>query len=1835
MVLPYRAGTSSGNIAFGYQALIGGPTYVDSVVNALAIGTGAVSQRSNGIAIGAAANVAFAGISIGTQASSGGDGAVAIGGGSLAAGGTSLAIGQNARVVPSVDTGSIALGNGATIAPYGADASSPTSGAVAIGMNAAIGSGVNAIAIGTGSSSQRSNGIAIGASSLNAFEGIAIGTKALTGIDGQIAIGTGAYADPAAGTPGGVAIGQGSYTGGNGAALGLNASAAGASVAVGPNAYAGYRNVVVGALTTATGNESVAIGFGSTDAGRDQVVSVGSSGLTRAVTNVTAGTMTTDAANVGQLPATINSNVVTMGNTLAPGGNSSPVKVTNVADGALSGSSTDVVNGSQLFATNLTVTSNKQMLDNLSARVVNGTIGLVQQQAGAPGSGLITVGAQTGGTSVDFTGTSGTRRLSGVGAGTAASDAVNLSQLNAVAGSAANAVQYDGADHASVTLGGTGASATVALKNVAPGTLTGSSSDAVNGAQLFSTNQAVANASASITNLSNGIDAGAVGLVRQNNGAPGTGAITVGAQTGGTSVDITGTNGARTLSGVAAGAAATDAVNVGQLGAVAAVAANAVQYDGPGQTHVTLGSSGAPVGVSNLAAGQISGASTDAVNGAQLFATNQAVADNAAGLGVLSTGIATGSVGLVRQVDGSPGTGPITIGAQTGGTSVDITGTSGARTLSGVAAGASATDAANVGQLNAVAGVAANAVRYDDAGHAHVTLGGSSAPVGISNVAAGSLTASSDDAVNGAQLYVANQAIAGNSAAIQTNAAALGTLSTGIATGTVGLVRQVDGAPGTGPITIGAQTGGSSVDITGTNGARTLSGVAAGAAATDAVNVGQLNAVAGVAANAVQYDDSIHTHVTLGSGGAPVGISNVAAGGLTASSTDAVNGAQLYSTNQTVVANGAAIQTNASALQSLSTKIVAGTVGLVQQAGGAPGNGPITVGGATGGSAVDITGTNGARTLSGVAAGAAATDAVNVGQLNAVAGVAANAVQYDDSSRAHITLGGGGAPVGISNVAAGSLTAASADAVNGAQLYAANQAIAGNSAAIQTNVAALGALSTGIATGTVGLLRQVDGAPGTGAITIGAQTGGTSVDITGTNGARTLSGVAAGAAATDAVNVGQLNAVAGVAANAVQYDDSSRAHVTLGGGGAPVGISNVAAGSLTASSADAVNGAQLYAANQAIAGNSAAIQTNVAALGALSTGIATGTVGLVRQVDGAPGTGAITIGAQTGGTSVDITGTNGARTLSGVAAGAAATDAVNVGQLNAVAGVAANAVQYDDSSRAHVTLGGGGAPVGISNVAAGSLTASSADAVNGAQLYAANQAIAGNSAAIQTNVAALGALSTGIATGTVGLVRQVDGAPGTGAITIGAATGGSAVDFAGTSGPRALKGVAAGTDATDAVNVGQLNAVAGVASNAVQYDDATHGRVTLGNGGAPVGISNVAAGNLSASSTDAVNGAQLYATNQALAGTSASLGALSTGIASGTIGMVQQTGGAPGNGTITVGASTGGTAVDFSGTSGARKLQGVAAGTDDTDAVNVSQLKAVVGGATANAVTYDDVLHTSVTLGGIGAGAPVQLRNVAVGSLSLTSTDAVNGSQLYATNLAVAANTTAIAAISTSLTDVQSTVAKNMSQKQSEPTVDGSKYFTATSAGAAATATGLESVAAGGNARATGGNSAAIGSGAFASGSGSVALGTNAMATGTNAVAIGQGSVATTDNSVSFGNSASGLTRTLANVSAGVAPTDAVNVQQLNDSVASVRSQIEHDRADANGGTATAIAIASLPQAPAPGKSVVSIGGGTYAGQSAMAVGVSTYSGRWILKASGSTNTRGTVGAGVGAGYVW
>jgi autotransporter adhesin len=93
----------------------------------------------------------------------------------------------------------------------------------------------------------------------------------------------------------------------------------------------------------------------------------------------------------------------------------------------------------------------------------------------------------------------------------------------------------------------------------------------------------------------------------------------------------------------------------------------------------------------------------------------------------------------------------------------------------------------------------------------------------------------------------------------------------------------------------------------------------------------------------------------------------------------------------------------------------------------------------------------------------------------------------------------------------------------------------------------------------------------------------------------------------------------------------------------------------------------------------------------------------------------------------------------------------------------------------------------------------------------------------------------------------------------------------------------------------------------------------------------------------------------------------------------------------------------------------------------------------------------------------------------------------------------------------------------------------------------------------------------------------------------------------------------------------------LNQANPYTNQKFEDARRDAYGGTASAIAIASLPQAVLPCHGMVAVGGGTYGGQSALAIGVSQLSdnGVWAYKFTGTTSTRGQFGVGVGAGMHW
>lgn len=582
------------------------------------------------------------------------------------------------------------------------------------------------------------------------------------------------------------------------------------------------------------------------------------------------------------------------------------------------------------------------------------------------------------------------------------------------------------------------------------------------------------------------------------------------------------------------------------------------------------------------------------------------------------------------------------------------------------------------------------------------------------------------------------------------------------------------------------------------------------------------------------------------------------------------------------------------------------------------------------------------------------------------------------------------------------------------------------------------------------------------------------------------------------------------------------------------------------------------------------------------------------------------------------------RQLINLAAGTENTDAVNVSQLTPVV----------------AGLGGG----------------ASIDSTTGAVTGPTYNVQGGK----QTNVGdALDALDTGV-NNRVAYDQNADGSANYSSVTLGSGQ---------STGPVALHNVAAGVADTDAVNMSQLNATNGQVSQNSSDISSLQGQSRYfqanGTGGSDQAVASAdgamaagpyasasateatAIGNKSAAS--ATDATAIGARSQASGGFSTALGAYAKassdhGIAIGNM-AAASAGGAAGVGyniamgdyasasgdyAMALGANasaTGNNAVALGNNSLAsrdntvsvgsttikRQITNVAAGTANTDAVNVSQLKSAGlidnNGNAVAAVTYDENADGTPNFGSVTMGGPVstdggvtggtKITNVAQGNLSATSTDAVNGSQLYATNQQVSQNTTDINnlqnGVSTSTryfqangkndgTDDasaggQNSVAVGASASASaersvamgqgatasltEGRVAGANIpgyagapITNTAIGAntqartggtalgdSAQATGLASAAVGAYANSTGDFGTAVGFGAQATGSSSTALGVNAQATANNAVALGVSSVADRANTVSVGSA--GKERQITNVAAGTEDTDAVNVAQL------------------------------------------------------------------------------------------
>ncbi|EXH75813.1 hypothetical protein [Acinetobacter sp. 216872] len=1149
-------------------------------------------------------------------------------------------------------------------------------------------------------------------------------------------------------------------------------------------------------------------------------------------------------------------------------------KITNVAAGTISASSTDAVNGSQLNTTNQNVTTAQ---NTANTAVTNAAT------------------AQN----------------------TANTAVTNAAAAQATADKGLN-FSVNGGTADNVKLGET--------VNFADGTNTTAVYDPATNTYKYNVNDNIALTNAgSLT----------VGNTKVDNSG-----LTI---TGGPSVTTAGINaGNQKITNVAAGTNATDAVNVSQLDALSTSSNNktdalgnstANNLGGGSSYDSTTGAVSSPTytvngnNVNNVGDAitaldkgwtlQSNGANAAAVKAGDTVDIGTVAGES--NLKVTKTGN-TIQYGLNRDLNiDSVTAGDSKLDSNglsiVGGPSVTKTGIDAAgNTITNVAAGTNATDAVNKGQLDALSISSNN--KTDALGNSTANnLGG-----GASYDSTTGAVSSPTYTVNGNNVNNVGDAITAldKGWTLQsngTNAAAVKAGDT-VDIGTVagesnlkvsktgntiqyGLNRDLnidsvtagDSKLDTNGLTI---TGGPSVTKTGIDAAgNTISNVAAGTNATDAVNKGQLDALSTSSNNKT---DALGNSTANNLGGG--------------SSYDSTTGAVSSPTYVTTKTDGTTVNANnvGDALTNLNNEVVkpitfAGNSGSVDRKLGETLNitGGLTASGSNSnvktvisGNTVDIQladapvfagkltanglDANGEK-VTNVGAGTAATDAVNKGQLDALSTSSNNKTDALGNSTANNL--GGGSSYDSTTGAVSSPTYT----VNGNNVNNVGDAITAldKGWTLQSNGANAAAVKAGdtVDIGTVagesnlkvtktgntiqyGLNRDLnidsvtagDSKLDSNGLTIA---GGPSVTKTGIDAAgNTITNVAAGTNATDAVNKGQLDHVD----NRVTQVTNTTASIFGGGAKANTdgSISNPTynvAGTSANNVGDALTALDKAVTDAGTAANAgwtisangdAATAKNIKPNGKVNfTGDDNLTVAQTSQTDNegnikvalnknlkvdsvTTGTTVIdTTGVKVGdnvqlgttgliiagGPSITTSGISaGNKTISNVAAGVSSTDAVNKGQLdsaissinNNVGALANSAVQYDKNSdgsvnKDSITLAGGANGTTIKNVANGTIAEGSKDAVNGGQLWTVQQQVdknTGDISNLQTDI-------SNINNGKSGLVQQANKDA---AITVGKDTGGTQVNVAGTAGDRTVTGVKAGAvtaTSKDAVNGSQLN----------------------------------------------------------------------------------------------------------------------------------------------------------------------------------------------------------------------------------------------------------------------------------------------------------------------------------------------------------------------------------------------------------------------------------------------
>ncbi|MGS3758261.1 YadA-like family protein [Escherichia coli] len=1083
-----------------------------------------------------------------------------------------------------------------------------------------------------------------------------------------------------------IALGQGSIASKvNSIALGSNSSSAGENaIALGEGSAAGGSNsLAFGSQSRASGNDSVALGVGAT-AATDNSVAIG------------AGS-TTDASN-----------------TVSVGNSTTKRKIVNMAAGAISNTSTDAINGSQLYTISDSVAKrlgggatvgNDGSISAVSYALKSGTYNNV----GDALSGIDNNTLQWNRTAGAFTaahGSNTTSKITNVAKGTVSAtstDVVNGSQLYDLQ---QDALLWNGTAFSAAH----GTNATNKITNVTAGELSDTSTDAVNGSQLKATKDDVAANTTNITNLTG--------------------------EVAGNTTSITNL---------------TDTVtNLGE---------DALKWDDASGAFSAAHGTDATSKITNVTAGELSDTSTDAVNGSQLKTTNDNVATNTTNIATNTTNITNltdtvnnlgedalkwdDAAGAFTAAHGTNATNKIS-NVQAGIVSSDSTDAINGSQLYGLAdsftsylgGGADisdtgvltgptysigGTDYTNVGDALAAINTSFSdslgdallwdATANDGAGAFSAGRGVDNTASKITNVANGAISATSSDAINGSQLYTTNKYIAD----------ALG--------------------------------GDAEVNADGTITAPTYT-----IANTDYNNVGE--ALDALDENALLWDATANNgegaYNASHDGKASI-ITNVADGNIGEGSTDAINGSQLFNTNMLIQQNsevinqlagntsetyieenGAGINyvrtndtgltfTDASAAGIGSTAVGYNTVAkgdssvAIGQGSYSGVETSIALGSESVSSRVIVKGSRNTsvseegvvigydttdgellgalsigddgkyRQIINVADGSEAHDAVTVRQLqNAIGAVATTPTKYyhanstaedslavgeDSLAMGAKTIVNGNAGIGI-----GLNTLVLADAINGI-------AIGSNASANHANSIAMGNGSQTTRGAQTNYTAYNMDAPqnSVGEFSVGSE-----------DGQRQITNVAAGSADTDAVNVGQLKVTDAQVSQNTQSITNLNNQVT----NLDTRVTNIENG---------IGDIVTTGSTKYFKTNTDGVDAN--AQGKDSVAIGSGSIAAADN-SVALGTGSVANEENT----ISVGSSTNQRRITNVAAGVNATDAVNVSQLKSSE---AGGVRYDTKADgsvdySNITLGGGnGGTTRISNVSAG---VNNNDAVNYAQL---------------------------------------------------------------------------------------------------------------------------------------------------------------------------------------------------------------------------------------------------------------------------------------------------------------------------------------------------------------------------------------------------------------------------------------------------------------------------------------------------------------------------------------